>query len=907
MAGQDDRSGNEQDRDVTFMTWPLRALTRLVLAWPVFFLTLALALAAAALFFTATDLTLKTSRLDLINPKSEFNQLWLDYLEEFGDADDLVIVAECTNPEKVIPVLDDVGAELKKYPDLFRSVLDCVDTTPLVRKGLHFITNPDDLKQLEHFTQEGVAVFAGHNNSLTPDLFLAGICQKLQIAGQQRNVSGSPVSVHLLAPFVSFTASLNEALGPQPDFEISPLPPLPGPGMKQREYFTADEGRLGVVLLQIGESKEGSFTYGTESITKLREIIAQVRARHADVSLGLTGLTVMENDEMRLSQDASTKATILSLIGVAIIFIAAFGGVRHPIIAVFALAVGFAWTMGYIVFSTGHLNILSMSFGVILIGLGIDFGIHYISKYLELRAEQHTPEEAILTTARQVGPGIFIGALTTSAAFVTVGLSEFTGIAELGIISAGGILLCCLAALIVIPACLILVDGRYPQWSCPVPVNLHAAVLPMFRFPKMVLFGCLLFACWCGFGLPQLWYDHNLLNMQPEGLESVELEHKLLTKWDKGAWFALSLANSPEELLTRKKAFESDPTLKVDEIVSRIPPVSAENQAVILRIGTALQSLPEHVASSLPAPQVAPLLATLTTAIQTARTLPLSLCSEPEKAELVRTLLQCRSNLQTMPEPQAIQRLKTFEGRLSAELFSRLNAVRLAACPEPPCLDDLPDALVSRYVGAKSGKLLMRVYSTEDIWNMDQLREFITKVKQVDPKATGNPIQTYEASLQMQRSYQQAAVLSLVIIGFLVWLDFRSVYLTLLVLVPLVTGGILAFGLMGRLGIALNPANTIAIPLILGIGVDDGVHLVHNFRSQRGAYRLPASLAASVIFTTLTTVLGFGTLMIADHRGLQSLGRVLVIGVSACTFAALVILPAFFTLTHPINSKKEQS
>jgi len=169
-------------------------------------------------------------------------------------------------------------------------------------------------------------------------------------------------------------------------------------------------------------------------------------------------------------------------------------------------------------------------------------------------------------------------------------------------------------------------------------------------------------------------------------------------------------------------------------------------------------------------------------------------------------------------------------------------------------------------------------------------------VRTVDPQVTGNPLQAHEASLEMKRSYQEAAIYSLlVIIGVLV-LDFKSLHYAILAALPLGVGVLQMFGLLGVLGIALNPANLIALPLILGIGVDYGVNIVHEFRESEGVYRMSPGTAVAVLVDALTTLVGFGSLMIATHQGLQSLGRVLTLGVTCCLFTSLVMLPALLTL-----------
>jgi predicted RND superfamily exporter protein len=150
----------------------------------------------------------------------------------------------------------------------------------------------------------------------------------------------------------------------------------------------------------------------------------------------------------------------------------------------------------------------------------------------------------------------------------------------------------------------------------------------------------------------------------------------------------------------------------------------------------------------------------------------------------------------------------------------------------------------------------------------------------------------------MKRSYEQAAISALLVILVVLWFDFRSFRHALLAALPLAMGMGQTFGLMGLLGIDLNPANLIGIPLVLGIAVDYGVHIVHDSLERPGPYRISPSTANSVLVDALTTILGFGALMVASHRGLESLGRLLTLGVTTCTVTSLVFLPAVLRLLH---------
>ena len=274
---------------------------------------------------------------------------------------------------------------------------------------------------------------------------------------------------------------------------------------------------------------------------------------------------------------------------------------------------------------------------------------------------------------------------------------------------------------------------------------------------------------------------------------------------------------------------------------------------------------------------------------------------------VIRRLDGVRVALRSMPADQCQMRIVQYQAAVAGDLLTRLHILAALANPEPPKWGDLPQALVDQFVGRR-GEFLMRIYSNADIWDTKELSAFVRDVRSVDPNVTGIPIVTYEASRQMLHGFQWAAVYAFIAVFVLIWLDFCSVRITILAMFPMLFGLIQTFGIMGLFGIPLNPANMIVLPLILAIGIDDGVHIMHDYLRQKEAgqkYVLSRSTAIAIMITTLTATIGFGSLMIASHLGLQSLGRVLIIGVSFCCFSAIILLPAILTGIDAMQEKRE--
>ncbi len=880
-------SRSSPKRQRALLSVPIEYLTRWVLRSPHMVLAIAAIVSVLSVYLTMTRLGYRTSRQDLLNPNSEYSRLWVEYIREFGDDDDAVVVVEGPNREMLVPVLEELTDVLDKHDRLFHSVLHEVDLDKIRAKGLHYL-EPEQLAEVEGFLRELQPVLQGDWARLNLGNMTADHCVRMRAVADHPN---DPHAAAVLADTHRFSQSILAAISETQTY-YSPWNSMPQSlsvlSNLRTNYLLMNEGRLGIVLLRLADDSHDSFVPGTEAVDALRDLTAQMSARHPDVKIGLTGLPIMENDEMRAGQTSMTWASVLSLIGVSCLFVAGFGGIRHAMLASLVLLIAMVWSFGYVTLSVGHLNIISVAFTVTLIGIGIDYGIHYIARYMQLRGESYSCDDAILRSASAVGPAIATGAITTSIAFFASGLTKFTGVAEMGIIAGGGILLCAVATLTVLPAMVAIVDRRRIGWNRSEPVAVHRWVAPFARFPKIVLGGGLAFTLIISLGITQLWYDHNLLNLQAEGLESVELEHKLLEDCNQSVWFALSIADSREELLQRKQQFLRLETVdRCEEIVSLLPTDDNVKSPTIARIRQQLETLPERP----------PLLGVdrpenLGLVLSEAQ----ALCSRlPQAAETARNFEQVRDHLRRLPLSACYSALSHYQQQLAGDLLSRLHVLRAMANPEPPQLEDLPASLVDRFVG-EHGKHLLKIYGRGDIWDMDALSGFVADVRSIDPRATGNPLQAYEASQEMVGSYRQAAFYAAIVILTVLFLDFRSIPMALLAAAPIALGTAQMFGLMGLLSIPLNPANLIALPLILGIGVDYGVHLVHEFREQSGRYRLSPSTALALMVDALTTIVGFGALMIASHQGLQSLGRILTIGVTCCLFTTLLMLPALLSL-----------
>lgn len=872
----------------------LAAFTAGVVRRPGLVLTLCVASLLASVFAATQRLEYHTQRNDLLNAEKECQKRWQKYLDAFGDDDDMVVVAEGTDPARMKAALDEVAERVKQRPDLFDRVFHRVDLRGIHDRALLFLPK-DQLEDVRGRVERMgplLGSFAKLSWSMLSLETLLAQGERALIAKAEGRDTAEDRDLLLQLPAVmnSAAATLRDPQGYRNPWAVAGPHTADRDGEKQlteAQYFFTQDGTLAMLLCRPKKAGQ-SFTPAKEANDAMRAILAEANASFPELKLGLTGLPVLETDEMVQSDSDTLRASWFAMLGVAVLYFIVYRGFRFPMLTLASLAVGTVWALGWATITVGHLNILSAAFAVMLIGMG-DYGVLWVARYDESRKSGRTIEEAMRETAERAGPGILTAACSTALAFFATMLADFQAVAELGWIAGCGVVFCAIACFTVMPAALVLVERRrtvVPASDSPV-VKFPSVWMPLLSpRPRATLaVGAVLLLA--GGGLASnLKYDHNLLHMQPRELDSVTWEEKLIERGGGMTWDALGLARNREEAIALRAKFQAVPEVgKVIEVASLVPP---EQEAKL----PAVAAIHEKLAALLPAENV-----------------PAPVGSNPERSREGATRVQRFAGSGTavslaaaelgaaLASADSAERLRRFDQRLVADLANDLNRLKAVSRPAPIAESDLPPELRERYIGA-NGEYLVRAFAKDSLWDFESLTRFTTSVERADPEATGKAFRTREGLQQMKLGFEWAGVYALIAIVIVLALDLRSVRDVLLGLFPLAAGVLLTLGCMVLFGVSMNPANMIALPLITGVGVDNGVHVLHDWRGRRPGlpYRLGTSTGRGVLVAGLTTVLGFGTLMISRHQGMASLGLVLALGVSFCMLASLVWLPAILRL-----------
>jgi hopanoid biosynthesis associated RND transporter like protein HpnN len=550
----------------------------------------------------------------------------------------------------------------------------------------------------------------------------------------------------------------------------------------------------------------------------------------------------------------------------------------------------------------GHLNIFSVSFLPMLIGLGIDVGIHLLARYGEERTRQHDFDAALRTAYLRTGPGVAVATVTTALAFYAVMLADFRGLSELGFIAGSGLLLCLLASLTVLPAMLALHERHR---SAPAGIWAPSTIDPRRRWKPSawLTVGFIALITVVGSWLSPLpTFDYNLLHLQAKNTESVAWENRLHDGSGRSSWYALSVADSLSALRQKQAQFEALPAVdRVASVAALVP----EDQDRRLSLVHDLAPYVADVSGDWTAPEpidldaIERLLQKIRFKLQrdTENWTPAKRPSETELTSARQALLAVQDRLHSVAPDLALASLERFQTHLMADFADKWAFLQQNLQPTPLTLADVPEQLRQRFVG-QSGRYLMQIFARENIWEREAMASFVSQLERVDRHVTGPPVIALHSIQQIQQGYTRGGLYALVVIVGMMLLVLGRLHATLLALVPAVLGGLWTLIGMGWLGVDLNMANLIIVPLFIGMAVDDGIHLVHRLLEDPESARSPLahSTGKAIVLTSLTTMVGFGSLLIARHNGIFSLGLLSTLAVGTTLVATLVGLPPVLRL-----------
>ena len=867
------------ERIERLLTWWFHYLQRRALA----VVLLTVAAAAGTLHYAVNHIGIDTSTTDMLSEQLPWRQDQIRYRQAFPQySDTILIVIDGQTPDEARDAAIRIASRIAPRTDIFQYQFAPQIEPFLQRNGLLYL----DQAELEELA----------DNLARVQPFLARLATDPSVHGL----------FSLLTQALTESADVGEV---DLDFAFERIARVLAAGREGRHQrlsweelmngkdATTDDRRQTIVT--VPRLDRGSLAAGEDALDYLRATVRELGLdERAGVRVRLTGGAALAHDELRSASLSAQFASIGSLLMVAAVM--AFGLRSLWLVAVVltALVLGLVFTAGFAALAIGRLNLISVAFAVMYIGLGADYAIYLCLRYRELAADLGDHREALARAARHVGGSLGLCTIATSIGFFAFVPTSYSGVAELGLISGCGMFISLFVTLAILPALIALRPRvRPPREARHRLSGMTSGLLSLpLRRARPVVIGAALVAVGAVAVLPRAHFDHNPLNLQDPAAESVQTYLDLLATNGRSPWAIVALAAGADEARALKGKLQGLAT--VDKVVT-LENLIPEDQPAKLAL---IEDLALTLGPDITAPADAASTGDGSADVQTLRALQSELGADPVGPVVAAMRAELGKLLDRLDNADTAARagiLADLNDRLISTLPGRLQTLAASLEPGPVGLDNLPPVLRERWL-ADSGAWRIEIQPGANMNDARAMRQFVTEVRGLLPTATGSPVVYLEASDAVVNAFRQAFAYALVAIVALLLIALDHKRDVILVLTPLLLAALLTAAAMVLAGVPFNFANIIALPLLLGMGVDNGIHMVHRFRTAPpdDGLLLGTSTAMAVGLSALTNVSGFGNLAASAHRGMASMGVMLTIGILITLACTMIVLPSLLALLY---------
>jgi hopanoid biosynthesis associated RND transporter like protein HpnN len=836
----------------------------------------------AFLYYAATRLSINTDTADMLAPELPFRQAERKFEQAFPQLSDLIVVVVEADPaSRAHDAADKLAAALARSNGPFRYVYQPGRGPFFARNGLLYL-DTDELWQLSEKLAEAQP-FLG---AMAQDPSLRGLFSVLRRALDEDLGAENKIALKKVLDEIDERVQALLAGTPQPrSWQEALLEDEPASVHDHRSF----------ILIQ-PRFDYASLRPAKEALDIVRRLARQAEADERSVRVHVTGEVAMEDEELASVSKGAGIATSVAFALVCAILFLGLGSPRLVAAILVTLGMGLTWTAAFAA-AIGHLNLISVTFAVLFIGLGVDFGIQFAMRYKEELDATRDHARALERAAAGVGGALTLAALAAALSFLSFVPTDYRGLAELGVISGFGMMVALGGNLTVLPAALSLMrvgpDKGRPRAG---PVETLCLKLLTVRRNRRILLGAAMAAAAGSiFLLPQARFDFNPLNLKDPATPSVAAFLSLLQNPSTTPYTIEILAQDLEAAQELAARLESlDAVDRAVTLASFVPAHQEEKLRIIGDMNLVLAPLltPLAPAATSPPEEEAAAVETFRKAFLTA-----SARGDDALAASAERLGASLQRLAAIPEwPGALA--EQLRWALIGKLPQALNALGLSLAAIPVSLADLPEDLKERYMSS-DGRARVEVFPKEDLRDNPAMRRFVRAVQAVAPNAAGAPVTFVEAGDAVVEACMQATAIALLATFALNMAALGKLSDALLVLLPVVLAVVLTAGASVLLDISFNLANLIALPLLLGLSIAFGIYLVMRSRAGWDVERLfRSSTPRAVFFSALTTAVSFGALAFSEHPGMASMGELLMLALSLTLFSSLLVLPALLTEFH---------
>jgi uncharacterized protein len=830
--------------------------------WPLIAAGIVLAITAGA--YDLARFSINTDIEALISQDLPWHQRQLALSDAFPQRGISVVVTAPT-PENVDDVTDALAGALSKQRHLFPTVVQPDSGDFFERNGLLFKSLPEVRNSLGGLSQAEPFIAA-----LASDPTLRGVAKSLSLVA--KGAQAGKIQLEQLAwPLSLAEGTLDEVLsGRTTQFSWQEL--LSGRPLQAGllRHFIEVQPFLDFSALQPGHP-------ATEGIRRTAADLKLGDKYGAEVAL--TGPVPMNDDQFSVIRQSAFRDTSFAIFGVLVILWLALRSWKLILAVFFSLIVGLAVTAALGLAMVGAFNLISIAFFVLFVGLGVDFGIQFSVRYRSERHEHDNLQVALRSTARKAGVPLALAAAATAVGFFSFLPTSYKGLSELGMIAGCGMLIAFLCSITFVPAMLAALNPP----SEPASIG-FAALAPLDDFlqqHRIAVIAATIIAVLAGVPLLfQLPFDFNPVNLQNPASASVRTYRELQNTAETSGNDAEILAPSLDQADNLAKRLESLPEVSRTLTLSNFIPRDQDEK--IAAIESAAHGL--DAAVSTPQQQPAPSDDEVIASIR-ASAADLAKAAGDKAGPGADAARNVSALLERLAVSDAAARGRA-EAAFIPPLVHDLDLLRKSIDPQRVTIKTLPRDLVRDWM-LPDGRARLEALPKGDPSVTSTLRGFATAVLAAAPSATGPAIALYQSGEAVTNAFIEAGALALAAIAILLFIALRRVVDVLLTLVPLILAGAVTLEVCALAGIALNFANVVALPLLLGVGVAFKIYYIMAWRAGKTGL-LQSTLTRAVVFSAMTNAVAFGSMWSSSYPGMSSMGKLMALAL-LCTMAAAVL------------------
>lgn len=852
-------------------------LIGLVLKAPLLVVLVALAATVALAVFTVRNVSINTDTTDMLSPNLQFRRDFEAYRRAYPVfANNIVIVIEADDPDRAEDGADALYQRLQQDRGRFHHIFYPEGDRFFRQNGLLYV----DLKELQ--------ALAGRLSQAQPLLSTLARDQSIrglfEVLGLAIDALGTPdAQPQQIARVLERVSAVIEARDADRPRSLSWKELMGGEA--------ASDDRRRIIVLQ-PELNYSSVAPAADALKEIRRHARELGLSPENgVRVRISGSAAIESEEIGSIADNTRLSSELSILVVALLLVVCFRSFRLLAASLITLVVGIVLTGAFAIAAIGSFNLISIAFAVLFIGIGIDYSIHVALRYREMVERGHQGKGALTAAGRSIGTALGLMAASSALGFFSFLPTDYRGVSELGLIAGFSMIVAFVTNVTVLPALLALMPYKAKPATPdekPRAERLVQSEHWLWRHSRAIV----LTAAVIGVGaLLTLWgarFDRNPLNLKDPSQESVATAIDLLNNPRLRVSTVSILVDSVAEIAPLAEKLKKLPSVEsVRSIYDYVPRDQAAKLDVLEEI--ALQMTPILSPSERAAPPDTEQRAAAITALRD----KVKAAIEQKRAGSLEADLKRLWDALDAFLKKGTEDLRTaaLEQDLIGSLPKRLDALKTALAAKPVDFAALPETLRQREL-SPAGKVRIEVVPKEDLRDNRNLRRFVSEVQSVAPHATGGPVVELHAGNAVVHAFVVASLIAFVLICVGLLLLLRSLTDLLLILAPLLLASSVTVGIAVVTGISFNFANIIVLPLLIGLGVSSGIHLVIRARRDTTIELLNTTTPRAVLFSAFTTIVSFASLGISSHWGQASMGILLLIAMSVNLVCYLVALPA---------------